>query len=101
MNKESSDYNVTIKASCRRELETQLDKAVEEGIAAALKCSSQGLVVTRHDYTTFGVELSHNVPFGVTVERDRLTGHVDSGLPLGTPRPAVRSGAVGFTREGG
>lgn len=72
MIKEPSHYKITIEAPSRRELESQLDKAVEAGITEALKCKSKGLIVTRYDYTTFAVELSQDVPFGITLERDQL-----------------------------
>lgn len=72
MLKELGHYKITIEASTRQELDSLLNRAVEDGITEASKRGSQGLVVTRHDYSTFAVELSNDVPFGVTLERDHL-----------------------------
>lgn len=72
MTRESTLYRVTVTASCRQELESQLDRAINNGITKALNSKSQGIVLTRHNYTTFTVELSHEVPFGTTLERDQL-----------------------------
>lgn len=72
--RKSSPYKATVLASCRGELESQLSRAVQDGIAAALKCKTGGLLITRLDYTTFTVEVGHDIPFGITLERDQLHG---------------------------
>lgn len=36
--------------------------------------SRQGIVITRHAPGSFTVALSHDVPYGVTVEREGTTG---------------------------
>lgn len=67
-----SPYKISVKAHSVRETESQLERAVQDGITEALKRRTRGVLVTRHDYTTFTVELSHDVPFGITLERDKL-----------------------------
>jgi hypothetical protein len=59
-------------ASSRQKFESQLDAAVRDGMNEALKIKSQGLLITRHNHTTVSVELSQEVPFGITIERDQF-----------------------------
>ena len=62
-----------IRIAHRRDLEVQLNRAVERAIAEALRRPGHGILVTRHDYRTFTVELTREVPAGLTAERDQLS----------------------------
>ena len=62
-------YDVTVKISQRKELEDELDRAVEGAIQEALKNPGCGVLVTRHDHQTFTVELSREVPQGMISEK--------------------------------
>ena len=55
------------------EIEEKLNNAVREAISRSREGLPRGLVLTRHDYNQFSVALSHDVPFGVTVEKDLLS----------------------------
>ena len=68
---QSINYAVKVRITHRKELEAELDRAVEEAIQAALKYPDRGVMVTRHDHQTFTVELSHEVPHGTISERQR------------------------------
>lgn len=61
-------YAVKVKITHRKELENELDRAVEGAIREALKEPGRGVLVTRHDHQTFTVELSHDVPHGTISE---------------------------------
>jgi hypothetical protein len=63
-------YTVKVRITHRKELENELDRAVEGAIRKALKNPGRGVLVTRHDRQTFTVELSHEVPHGTISEFD-------------------------------
>lgn len=52
----------------RASMERQLDDAVAVARAQAAIEGRQGILVTRHDYSSFTVALSDAVPFGLTRE---------------------------------
>lgn len=54
-----------------RQLETQLDEAVQVAIDEAVARQRHGVLVTRHDTSNFTVGLSPDVPFGTTQEHDQ------------------------------
>ncbi|MDR7158121.1 hypothetical protein [Arthrobacter sp. BE255] len=62
-------YDVMVRISQRKELEDELDRAVEGAIQEALKNPGCGVLVTRHDHQTFTVELSREVPQGMISEK--------------------------------
>lgn len=66
---QSTRYHVQVGITDGRELESELDRAVEEAIQEALKNPGRGVMVTRHDHQTFTVELSHDIPHGTISER--------------------------------
>jgi hypothetical protein len=68
---QSTRYHVEVRITDGRELETELDRAVEEAIQEALKNPGRGVMVTRHDHQTFTVELSQDIPHGTISERQR------------------------------
>jgi hypothetical protein len=49
-------------------MERQLDQAVTIAKTRAMHERRQGILVTRHDYNSFTVDLSEAVPFGLTRE---------------------------------
>ncbi|WP_246527397.1 hypothetical protein [Pseudarthrobacter albicanus] len=51
------------------QLDAQLNAAVDEALEMALEGKQFGILVTRHDDTKFTVTVSHEVPFGQTIER--------------------------------
>jgi hypothetical protein len=59
-----------ITVTARRMLEPQLNLAVGSAIEEALKSPGRGIRVTRHSYDRFTVELTADVPFGITQELD-------------------------------
>jgi hypothetical protein len=61
-------YAVKVTITHRKELENELDRAVEGAIGEALKDAGRGVLVTRHDHQTFTVELTHDVPHGTISE---------------------------------
>lgn len=56
----------------RADLLARLDTAVESAQAAAILDGKNGVLITRHDHSTFSVEISPEVPYGLTIERDAL-----------------------------
>lgn len=65
---QANHYAVQVMITQRRELENQLDLAVDAAIREALNGPGHGVLVTRHDNKTFTVELSHEVPPGTISE---------------------------------
>lgn len=64
------DIPITVIATDHADLERRLDKAVTAARERALHEGRQGILVTRHDYDSFTVDLSDEVPFGLTREHD-------------------------------
>ncbi|GAB2721821.1 hypothetical protein ACX801_10240 [Arthrobacter bambusae] len=60
----------------RSEIEESINTAVETARVHAMREGWQGIVVTRHEPGLYTVNLSGDVPYGVTMERDlcRSTG---------------------------
>ena len=73
MREHPSIHASRIRIAHRRDLEVQLNRAVERAITEALREPGHGVLVTRHDYRTFTVELTKDVPPGLTAERDQLS----------------------------
>jgi hypothetical protein len=63
-------YSINIAVGDRHDLDEQLDIAVERAIEHALRSPKSGVLVTRHDNERISVQLSDEVPFGTTIERD-------------------------------
>jgi hypothetical protein len=63
-------YSVRITATCPNDLQDWLDRAEAEAIAHARIDGARGVLVTRLARTHFAVEVSDNVPYGTTSERD-------------------------------
>lgn len=57
-----------LSVSDRSTMEAQLEEAVSAARLQAMQERQRGILVTRHNYTRFTVELSPEVPFGVTRE---------------------------------
>lgn len=70
-----SAFSFTLKAPFSESLDSELDRAVQAAIIEALKGGTQGIRVTRHNHTTFTVELADDVAFGTTLEVDLLNRH--------------------------
>jgi hypothetical protein len=66
----TSSYSINIAVGDRHDLDEQLDIAVERAIEHALRSPGPGVLVTRHDNERISVQLSGEVPFGTTIERD-------------------------------
>lgn len=52
------------------DLQQQLDEAVDAALKHALQNGGPGILVTKHDFRSFTVDLSGDVPFGLTRERE-------------------------------
>lgn len=64
-----SESSVTVTAADHESMYRQLDAAVAAAQELAMRERRRGILVTRHAPDTFTVELSANVPFGLTIER--------------------------------
>lgn len=62
------DLPITVIASDRAGMERGLDEAVTVARGRALHQGRQGILVTRHAYDSFTVDLSDVVPFGLIRE---------------------------------
>jgi hypothetical protein len=62
------DLPIALTASSRASMEFQLNEAVAVAEAKALREGCRGILVTQHDGNSFTVDLSHDVPFGLTRE---------------------------------
>ncbi|WP_152343385.1 hypothetical protein [[Arthrobacter] sp. ATCC 21022] len=67
---QSTHYYAEIVITDGKELEHQLDKAVEEAIQEAPTNPGCGVLVTRRDRRTFTIELTNDVPHGTITERE-------------------------------
>lgn len=67
---EASPYTISITIDRREDLEHHLDLAVGQAIRKAHASPNRGILVTRHDHSSFTIELSAEVPYGTTIERD-------------------------------
>ena len=63
-----ADLPIVVTATSRASMESQLDEAVAVAMAKALREGRRGILVTQHDGSSFTVDLSHDVPFGLTRE---------------------------------
>jgi len=66
----TSTYSVKITVTDRRDLDKQLDIAVDKAVQHALRRPESGVLITRHDNQNMTVQLSTEVPFGTILERD-------------------------------
>ncbi len=55
-------------------LDEELSKAADMARQQAVHEGQNGVLVTRHGYTSFTVAISPDVPFGQTHERHEMTG---------------------------
>lgn len=62
------DLPIAVSVTDRASMERQLDQAVTIAKTQAMVEGRQGILVTRHDYNSFTVDLSETVPFGLTRE---------------------------------
>jgi hypothetical protein len=63
-------YSVDIEVSSRRDLDEELNRAVEGAIRQARDKPGLGILVSRHDDGAFTVELTDQVEHGTIAERD-------------------------------
>lgn len=90
--KAAGHYQVT--GSTRDEIEAGIHTALEAAQEHSMTGSRQGIVIMRHAPDSFTVALSHDVPYGLTVEREgtavapEVQAHhaLDRGSP-GQPDP--------------
>ena len=54
----------------RAHLEDELDRAVDTAIQKAQSSPGRGILVTRHDHSTFTIEVREDVPQGTITEHD-------------------------------
>lgn len=64
-------YVRTLAVSARKDLDTELDQELAKAMEEAITFPGRGILVTRSDHRTFIIELTHEVPFGTTLLRDR------------------------------
>jgi hypothetical protein len=62
------DLPIAVSVTDRASMERQLDQAVTIAKMWAMHEGRQGILVTRHEYNSFTVDLSEAVPFGLTRE---------------------------------
>jgi hypothetical protein len=62
------DFPIAVNVTDRASMELQLDQAVTIAKTQAMHEGRQGILVTRHDYNSFTVDLSGAVAFGRTRE---------------------------------
>jgi hypothetical protein len=67
------------------EIQDKLDAAVGAAKQQAVIDSIGGILVTRHDFDHFSVSLSHDVPFGFTLEQDHVSRNRQSSARRRTP----------------
>ena len=67
---QTPSYSIRLTIPDRKSLDLELDRAVDNAIVAALERRENGILVTRHSHDSFTIELSPEVPFGTTLERD-------------------------------
>ena len=65
-------FSTDLLAHTNEELETALDAALDRAIKDGHTCPGRGILVTRHDYNSSTVQLTHEVPFCTTQELDLL-----------------------------
>lgn len=66
----NTDLLYSVSVIERDQLDTALDAAVHRAIEEAVTSPGRGVLVTRHSHHSFTVELTGDVPYGTTVERD-------------------------------
>lgn len=64
-----TDLPITVAVPDRSSMEDRLDEAVAVAQAVAIRNGRQGILVTRHSYNLFTVDLSDEVPFGLSREK--------------------------------
>ena len=62
---------ITVTVTDRASMERKLDEAVTFAKSQAIHERRQGVLVTRHDHSTFTISLTDMVPFGLTREADQ------------------------------
>lgn len=67
---ENPDLAITLMVADRAAMYHQLEAAVGVMQARAMTQGRGGILVTRHGYNIFSVNLSDTVPFGLTREHD-------------------------------
>lgn len=65
-----AEYRTRVMVLDRKDLEAQLDLAVDDAIMASFEHPNHGILVTRHTKQTFTVALSPNIPSGTIGEHD-------------------------------
>lgn len=70
MTSNTTDLIAEIAATPASTLEDELNTAVDKARAKAMTKGRHGILVTRHGYNFFTVELSPEVPYGLTQERE-------------------------------
>jgi hypothetical protein len=58
--------------SSASELDIKLNHAVNKAIDLGRRDGQNGILVTRHDYSTFAVALTSEVPYGLIHEHDKI-----------------------------
>lgn len=64
-------------------IQDNLTAAVEQACTAAVRRGSHGIMITQHDFNSFTVMLSEEVPYGQTWERRQFR----DSRPDSNPRP--------------
>lgn len=66
--KTTVDLPIAVTATDRASMERELGEAVAAAMTPAMREGRRGILVTRHDSSSFTVDLSDAVPFGLTCE---------------------------------
>jgi hypothetical protein len=69
MTPKTTDFIAEITATRASTLDHELNTAVDKAREKAVKEGRHGILVTRHGHSFFTVELSPEVPYGLTQER--------------------------------
>jgi hypothetical protein len=70
MTSKTTELIAEITATRASTLEHELNTAVDKAREKAMTDGRHGILVTRHGYSSFTVELSPEVPYGLTQERE-------------------------------
>jgi len=63
------DEPIRIHVTSRRALDEELEAAVKQLQAVAMRTRGHGILVVRHEPGAYSARLSNKVPFGITMER--------------------------------
>jgi hypothetical protein len=70
--KKMNQVIANVRIASRTEMDETLDAAIAAAQSEALADRDRGVLVTRHDFDSFSIALSPDVPFGLIREHDQV-----------------------------